>query len=454
MQDEVSTPVVTDGAPLSTGSQPPHRPGRRWWLVALLVIVPLVAGGSTYAVLHYVAPAARSTASSSAVTNAKSLEAAYDDFAARGVKEFTVANKAAVLSSYSDLSSGFSFGPGFLDDATTQLHALGLAYLYHLHPDKKTLYRNELYLLALSYLDTLPSDITDSTFEPASKADKAAADVLLSYRDVTLSSRVEASGGFQTALTNAIKNLKLADISRLSSYKIVAYDFNFDDPQFTELTAKHSLYGAQPMMWVEKIDGVSYIMMMKDYAQAVIDGTKNSLTHEFIHTQDAFVRGETGHVVEERRAEYFSGDTSAYYDTKQLFIYLNVLGGIDGLALFDAHPTDAAAFFTAIYAKLGVEGGNALAFSWPAVYLNDPQGATAVVADEHNLDVVMQHALAVGQSDPTSLNMRLEQRFNSLVQTLGSKEKAIAHIETIGDSYGLPTVQDEFVKYLKSQGMM
>jgi len=149
-----------------------------------------------------------------------------------------------------------------------------------------------------------------------------------------------------------------------------------------------------------------------------------------------------------------SGDTSAYYDAKQLFIYLKVLGDIDGLSLLDEHPTDAGSFFIAVYSKLGIIGGNALTYSWPSVFLSDAQGAMEVVAAENNLDVVMQRALAIGASDQKALDARLQQRFDKLVQVLGSKEQAIEHVQSISEMYGLPTVQKEFVRYLKAKGVI
>lgn len=402
------------------------------------------------------APTVQDDTPATVVKTPENLSTAYDTFAESGVKEFTNTQKDAVLQMYSELSSGFVFttSKNFLDDTATQLHALGIAYLAYLHPEKKTLYRDELYLLAMPYLETLPTGIVDTTFVSAGSSDEATAELLLSYRDNDLSTRVEQAAQFQTALTTAVKALKIADTQHLSSYKIVAYNFTTDDAQFTALTKKYNLYGARPMMWVEGINDTAYIMMMKDYAQDVIDGKKNSLTHEFIHTQQPFVRGETGRVVEERRAEYFSGDTSAYFDAKQAFIYMNVLGNVDGLSLLDTYPTDAGSFFTTIYAQLGVTGGNALAFSWPSAFLGNAAGALRTVADENNLDVVMQQALAVGRRDQTALNSRFQQRFEKLKNTLGSKEKAIQHIESIGEMYALPTAQSEFVRYLKNNGLL
>ena len=455
MQNDISSLATNTQPPLPIPPQPPRK---KRWLVVVAICVTLVAAVTTCIVLYQFKASHSVTITtgdaSKTIKAAESLSAAYDTFAKSGIKEFTAADKQVILQSYDELASGFTFNKGFLDDAATQLHALGIAYLYHTHPEKKSIYRDELYLLAISYLDTLPSGIVDANFVPASDSDKAAADVLLGYRDDALSSRVEHAAQFQTALDTAVKKLKISDVAHLSSYKVVAYNFTTDDAQFTELTSKHNMYGARPMMWVEGIGGTAYIMMMKDYAQDVIDGNKNSLTHEFIHTQQPFIRGETGRVVEERRAEYLSGDTSAYYDAKQLFIYLKVLGDIDGLSLLDEHPTDAGSFFIAVYSKLGIIGGNALTYSWPSVFLSDAQGAMEVVAAENNLDVVMQRALAIGASDQKALDARLQQRFDKLVQVLGSKEQAIEHVQSISEMYGLPTVQKEFVRYLKAKGVI
>lgn len=192
---------------------------------------------------------------------------------------------------------------------------------------------------------------------------------------------------------------------------------------------------------------------MKGYAEDVIAGNKNSLLHEFIHAQSAFVRGEAGRMIEERRAEYFSGDTSAYYETKQLAIYLEVLGDVSMLSLFDAHPTDVSAFFIALYTKLGVVGTQAVIFSWPTAFQGGASEAIQLVSKENNANTALDAALGLGQKDKAGLEKRLQARYDKLLGSLSTNAKVAKHVVVdLTDMYNLPTATSTMKDFMQRHG--
>lgn len=179
--------------------------------------------------------------------------------------------------------------------------------------------------------------------------------------------------------------------------------------------------------------------MMKPYAEDVITGRKNSLLHEFIHTQTAFVRGEAGRIVGERRAELLSGDASAYYDAKQALLYLRVFSGVDFTALLTDYPTDATTFFARVYATVGAEGANGLVFSWPTVYLNDTTGAMSAALDSGGLNAAMKAAITAGNTNKPAMEQRLKDRYTSLLKVFKTKERVLQDLrENLGGAYNMP----------------
>jgi len=59
-----------------------------------------------------------------------------------------------------------------------------------------------------------------------------------------------------------------------------------------------------------------------------IEDAKSTLKHEFVHTQkDLWIEGNFGRSLEERRAEYFSGDKREYYDVKRFFTLMYLAKG-------------------------------------------------------------------------------------------------------------------------------
>lgn len=457
-------PPMYEPAPIvpPTFPQPPEptpKPPTKRRTILIIVIAAIVVIIAACAVLFLLLSKKQST-QATATTSAQgirtaphnaSFEQAYARVAAKyDIPGFAADKKASLLAAYDDLSNGFALNANALDDDTTIMHALGIASMYTSDTANRERYRTELYLLFVNDLASVPSGINDSTFEGSDY--QKTVDILQKYQSTDLTKRVEQSSVLQGALDNAVSILKLGSRNKLSPYKIIAFDFDTTDPQFDQLTKQHSLYGARPNMWTENLGGTFYIMMFKSYAEGVINGTAGSLPHEFIHAQSAFVRGEAGRMIEERRAELFSGDHSAYYDAKQLAIYLNVFAGIDVYSFMQANPTDSAKLYAMLYKQLGVPGTNALVFSWPNVYEGTDSNALKSIYALDNQDIALQQALSIGKQDMNALTTRVKQRYDKLIAVLNTKDKVISDLsQNLGQNYRMPTGARYMTEYAKSR---
>lgn len=422
-------------------------------IVAIAVLVlALIGGGAWLFIQSRKKPVVvQTTPTPTAIPSASNdISSAYDRIASYNIDDFSPSNKQKLVDKYNDLAQDFELEPNSFDNTTTLL-ALGVASLYDKDPTNKDRYRTELYLLLSWHLKSLPSGITDDTFEPPSNSADGLK-TLQSFKDDNLTQQVNSSMGLQKALDNAVSALKLKSRTDLSPYEIIAFNFDTDDKKFDELTAKYPLFGAKPKMWTASFDGKEYIMMFKSYAQDVIDDKPNSLAHEFIHAQSAFVEGETGRMVEERRAELFSGDKSSYFDAKQLFIYAGVLSGTDFLDLLQQHPTSSADFYAEVYKKIGVTGTNALAFSWPNAYAGATSKAFQAIYQLDLQDVVMKETIKIGQKDSGGLKDRTESRYQTLMKAFGNdKSRVINDLkDNLGGSYGMPTAAQYMIDFVNN----
>ncbi|MDB5163717.1 MAG: hypothetical protein JWS12_335 [Candidatus Saccharibacteria bacterium] len=86
------------------------------------------------------------------------------------------------------------------------------------------------------------------------------------------------------------------------------------------------------------------ILLAEESGVALKENTKErqltralgSLKHEFVHSQkDELVEDEFGKSLEERRAEYFSGDNGEYFEEKRFFNLLGILTGVHVTKLMD-----------------------------------------------------------------------------------------------------------------------
>ena len=437
--EEFPPPKLPTESPIQ---QPKHTHKKVLFILVGLLIVGLIFCVTWFMLRQHTA------SPSSPPSRNLTLEAHYSSIAKYGIASFSNDRKEVYLRGYRDLAGDFQLTPNALDDVST-LQALGIIDCYLRDKSNKTRYRTELYLLLIDHLTALPRGINDSTFTPASAHHDHK--LLESYQDAALSKSVVDSSSLQKAIDNTVTQLHLASRSDIQPYKIIAFNFTNDSSQFNELTRQHSLYGAHPKMWAEKLDGTTYIMMTKPYADDVLAGRANSLPHEFIHGQSAFVRGEAGRMIEERRAELFSGDTSAYYDVKQLFIYTKVFTDVDMLSLLHQYPAAPAKFYAELYTKLGIDATNALIFSWPSAYSNGPSQAINSIDTLNNQDKALQFALEQGKKDQSALTARLKARYNSLLGSLKTVQAVKDHLEhSIADTDRLPTAAQAMLDYIKT----
>jgi hypothetical protein len=104
--------------------------------------------------------------------------------------------------------------------------------------------------------------------------------------------------------------------------------------------------------------------------------TKGTIKHEFAHTRNSLiVEGEFGKSVEERKAEYFSGDTGEYYEVKGFFTNLRVLHGHSIADIFEEnlqslHSEDPISVYELLGKYYGLETVAEIAASQPDAYVN------------------------------------------------------------------------------------
>jgi hypothetical protein len=144
---------------------------------------------------------------------------------------------------------------------------------------------------------------------------------------------------------------------------------------FEEDTDHHHVYipapAAELVMAEER--GIVPNQYMIDTRTA--ERTVSTIKHEYVHTQDPLnVGGEFGKSLEERRAEYFSGDKSEYYEVKSFFRQLQLLrgkyvGDIYEEALESRHTDDPVDTYELVGKYFGMEAVAEIAASQPDAYV-------------------------------------------------------------------------------------
>jgi hypothetical protein len=208
-------------------------------------------------------------------------------------------------------------------------------------------------------------------------------------------------------------------------------------------------------MWVESVGDTTYLILTKNYAEDFIANPsgkeRHSVLHEMVHAQHAFIRGDLGRSVEERRAELFSGDLSAYYDAKQLFVYTEIFSGYSPLSDLQAHSIDSDDFYIQLYANLGVDGANAFITSNPSAFLSDPSTAVKKAQDAFGgMDAVIKIAIQKGSLDQAAMNDRMRVRSEKLLSIFKSKQAVIDDLtDNLADTYGMPSAADAMKRYVQ-----
>jgi hypothetical protein len=103
--------------------------------------------------------------------------------------------------------------------------------------------------------------------------------------------------------------------------------------------------------------------------------TLGTIRHEFVHTQgNVNVEGGFGKSIEERRAEYFAGDTGEYYEVKSFFRHMQLLtgdyiGDMFDEALASTHTDNPVSIYELIGNKFGLETVAEVAAAQPHAYV-------------------------------------------------------------------------------------
>lgn len=418
-------------------------------IVTLVVLLLLI--GAFFLVKHF--SSINNTPTKSVVTTKKeadnssnniaasSLHEIYEYAFSAGIKEFTKDKEGATIEAYNKLTKDFALDSGFDTDKSLKLASLAIARSFVNKPDQYTGHRSAMYSVFIDYLKKVPDDVEDKYFVPKDANSKIETALRAnSNKELTqkFKDKIKASG----VEKEAEKSLK-AD--KLKPYEVLVTNFDQGSEQQKNFSKVNYMFGALPKMWVQKLNNTVYLVATQNYAQNFIDQTtgnvKNTVIHELVHTQQPFIIGDVGRNIEERRAELLSGDKSAYYDTKQLFIYVEVFSGHDLLSSITNRPLDNLPFLLNAYKLLGLDGGNALVTSAPSAFLSEP--STAVSETQKTFggpDKVIQEAIKVGEQNKQEMTNRMESRYNKLLSVLKTKEKVISDLDNnLGDAYRMPS---------------
>lgn len=386
-----------------------------------------------------------------------SLGSAYDSYRVAGVTDFSADKKDATLQAFTSLSRGFALSPKFFADNSAVLIGLGIARGSLDHSSQFEGYRNGLYLLATNYLDTVPDGIVDEYFVSAATNESTTPTVLAKYTDPVLTSDLKTILQSSDLRQEVTKNLGLSNNMVLATFTPLVMNFETNSVEQDTFGNEHYMFGAHPKMWVESAGDIVYLIMTKNYAEDFIANPsgdeRHTVLHEIVHTQHAFMRGDLGRSVEERRAELFSSDLSAYYDAKQLFIYTEIFSGFSPLAALQTYAIDSDSFYIQLYSKLGIEGANAFVTSSPSAFLSEPSTAVKKVQDTFDgMDGVIKVAIQQGSSDQTTMNDRMRVRSDTLLSILQSKQEVIDDLtNNLADTYGMPSAAAAMKQYIQTR---
>jgi hypothetical protein len=450
----VSVPVTSSPLAPSSVSPPVPAPSKTvvpQWLVFVVsgaLILLLALGVFFFFYKPTKKPAAAPSAATQSVIDISSLSAAYDSLSGAGIKEFTPEHKASTLATYAELAKDFQIKPEFLQDKTNNLLALSVAQLATTaSAAEKVQYSDELYLLAKPYLKNKPARIIDEDQASSITGDQAKA-VYAKYTDAPLTQEVEA----------AIDSRKLVlQPSSVQPYELHVMNFQPKSNQETAFVGELKETGWVPSLWNDKRDGFNYIVLSKTEAETFLAGNNDSINalfwHEYTHSQINYLRGSAlTRVLEEYRAEHFSGDKGAYYDVKQFVIYATVFSGYDITAAMDKYPTDPYSFYLDLYNGLGIAEANKIVIASPNLYLQDATTPVkAVQALTVGYDGALQGAYVIGQTDRVALNARINARAKRLIEIMGSKQAAIDDLKSYtGGVYKLDFAAQKLTDYINT----
>jgi uncharacterized protein YpmB len=443
----------------ATNSPPTKTPQPKKKFIIICLIILLIISIGAFLVLRPTKSQPsnqsqdKSTASKVSNISYTSYESAYDGFYSRGINEFSSAKKESTIKAMQELTNDFNLeSKSKATDSTTQLIALGTAYLYAEKKTDKSVARNKLYLLFQESISQLPSGITDENASMP-KADQAKI-IYEKYQDKGLSNSIRKTISERGLEKQAKEILKITD-GQLADYQVYAMNFDPKSDEEKKFTTEMKYTGWMPSLWTQSYPDAKFVGFTKKYAQDFIsessDLTQAYFLHEFSHTQKPLSRGGLGFLAEERKAEEISGNKGSYYDVKQFFIYLNIFTGFDALKVIADDPTNANLLYVEMYKNIGVELADSVFSSFPNVYTENASTPIRIVSKKHTLDNTLRLAIALGaEQDLSGQQKRLQDRANRLISVLGSKERAINDTEeNLAKIYRMPSAAEQLLKYLK-----
>lgn len=153
--------------------------------------------------------------------------------------------------------------------------------------------------------------------------------------------------------------------------------------------------GQNYMAFVSTLNGTTYLCMSADTAEKIAyrEDTEHRanyytdddlaediaiLRHEYVHTQsDLRIENLLGVNIEERRAEFFSGDKLGYQDIKSLFQDINFATGLDITETMADLPNGGTAeqVYSALGQAVGIDNLVDVTLAVPEAYYNDQSSA-------------------------------------------------------------------------------
>lgn len=376
--------------------------------------------------------------------NRQALDDTFAYYKDAGIKEFNTADKTKVLDKVEKLTNNFKILPAFFDDKLNNLFALSTAYSSLQGKSNDKYFRASMYLLMRDNLTERPEDIVeDSRVELKSDdRDKKSIDVIKKYTDTELTSKLNEAVKDRGVYKSTAKSISLDNTDMFKDVNIVA--LNFAQSDFKDFSKEHYMYGSNPAMWAEELDGKQYVMSTKNYAEDYISKNEEAITlgiqRMLIHTTSSFVRGEYGRTIEQRRADLFTGNKTDEYDIRQFFIYLNVFSGYDLLEDLKTYPTSPEDFYLKLYKDFGIQTASKIIAVSPGFY----DGNTAISTyDDARMafggyDGALEGAIKIGQKNEPAMKARMLKRSQKLYSIFKTKADIIEDLRySMGRRYNM-----------------
>jgi hypothetical protein len=160
---------------------------------------------------------------------------------------------------------------------------------------------------------------------------------------------------------------------------------------------------------------------------------KGLLQHEFTHLQDSTrVEGVFGYTIEERRAEYFSGDTSEYFQEKAFLNHMSLMKGKHLVKLFDEQAAmrkegQEVSIYKLMMDTYGIDATAQIAAAVPAVYMRY-ENSEFVKGMVQNLGTYEQIAVAYAQTLSPEQKQEALQRIEARIDVFSDRPGALEHI--------------------------